>query len=383
MIVGAKQASSGFTIVELLVSAAVTLAILGVAVVMVAQARHALDRGSMGLDGAQRLRAGFDVVARDLRMAGAGPETGAGALLLPHAVPVVELLAPAPSRRAEAPEFGIVRVTAAPRSAAHGRLASMAVPGNSLRLRAPPDCPDIPVCGFRAETPAVVYDGSGAFERVTITGVDPASWSVSVSPALSRAYPPGAMLTEISQSTFGVDVEADGSGRLMRHTAGGAVQPIVDHVVAFAVSAFGDALPPSPGRTPQSLPTYGPAPPPPEIDDPRDPWPAGENCTITRAAGGLLLPRLPELGGPGELVAIGAAQLQDGPWCEGPSGEVYDADLYRLRRIDIRLRVEASAAQFRGPASVMFSRGGHGQAQSWVPDLELTLSVSPPNLGRR
>lgn len=377
------RASRGFTVVELLVSAAVTLSVMGVAVVLVGQARSALDQGAMGLDAAQRLRAGLDAVARDLRMAGAGPETTDGTVLLAHSMPVVELLVPVAPEAGESAPFRSVRVTAAPMNAAHGRVSSRAVPGGPITLRPPPDCPIVPACGFREGTPAVLYDGTGAFDRVTVTGIDPATWSVFVSPAVSREYAPDAMLTEVTSSTFVVNVEADGSGRLMRHTAGGAVQPVVDHVVGFTVSAFGDAVPPLPGRTPQAPPTYGPVPPPPEVDDPRDAWPGGENCTMARGADGLPVARLSVSGGEGELIAMGSSELQDGPWCAGPLGEAYDADLFRVRRLDFSLRVEAAAAQLRGPAGVLFLRGGHGQSSSWVPDLELRLSVSPPNMGGR
>jgi hypothetical protein len=373
----------GFTLVELLVSAAITLTITGVALVMVSQGRSALDQGAMGLEAAQRLRAGLDVLARDLRAAGAGPEADSGALAMVHAMPVVELRRSPRSLPVERGAFDSVRVTAAPVGGAHGRLASRAVPGGPIVLRGPPECPALPACGFREGASAVVYDGSGAFDAVVVTGIDSASGAVVVSPALSREYPVDALIAEVVLSTFLVDTETDGAGRLMRQTAAGAVQPIVDHLVRFSVQAFGEALPPSAGRTPRSPPTYGPTPPPPEVDDPRDTWPAGENCTIERGAGGVPAARLPPLGGAGQLVEIGPSQLQDGPWCLGASGAPYDADLFRIRRLDVRLRVEASSARLRGPAGPMFARGGHGQSASWVPDLEMRLSVSPPNLGRR
>jgi hypothetical protein len=373
----------GFTVVELLVSTAITLIVMGVALFVVAHARDALDRDGMGLESAQRLRAGFDVLTREVRGAGAGPEAEAAVVAFPHAFPVVELLAARMPGPGETARFGSIRVTAAPQGAAHGRLASGIVPGSSIGLRAPPDCPAVPVCGFSEGTAAVIYDGTGAFDRVVVTAVDPASWSLVVSPAVSRPYPADAVISEVIVSTFVVDIDSDGMGRLIRQTGGGAVQPVVDHVVRFGVEAYGEAAPPWPGRTPRSPPTYGPMPPPPDVDDPRDAWPPGENCTMALGANGLLTPRLPPLGGLGELIAIEPSMVQDGPWCAGPSGEAYDADLFRIRRVDLRLRVEASAARLRGPAGVLFARAGHGQGTSWSPDLELRVSVSPPNLGRR
>ncbi len=372
----------GFTVVEFLVSAAVTLIVMGVALTMVGQARDALDRDGMGLDSAQRLRAGLEVLARDVRAAGAGPEAETGRVALSHAMPPVELLAPRVVASAAGAGFGSLRVTAAPRGAAHGRLAAAVGPGSPIRLRAPPECPATSACGFREGVSAVIYDGSGAFDRVVVTSVDPASRSVTVAPAISRSYAADSLLTEVVTFTFNVDVDALGAGRLVRQTAGGALQPIVDHVVSFSVEAFGEATPPEPGRTPRSPATYGPTPPPPDIDDPRDAWPAGENCTTALGGDGLPAARLPALGGVGELTALSWSQLRDGPWCAGTAGEAYDADLFRIRRLDLRLRVEASTARLRGPASVMFARGGHGRSTSWSTDLELRLAISPPNLGR-
>lgn len=376
------MSARGFTIIELLISAAVIVAVMGVALVVVGQARDALDRDGMGVEAAQRLRAGLDALVRDVRGAGAGPEADAGGALA-HALPAIELLQPTSVGAGGDALFGSVRVTSAPVGAAFGRLASAVVPGGPIRLRPPPDCPSLPACGFRAGAAAVVYDGSGAFDRVVVDAIDPASWSLLVDPPLSREYAAGAMVSEVLTSTFDVDVDADDVGRLMRRTAGGALQPIVDHVAAFSVEAFGDAAPPRPGRSPRSPPTYGPVPPPPEVDDPRDSWATGEGCTIAIDADGLPTARLPSLGAIGSLIALGPTALQDGPWCLGASGAAYDADLFRIRRVDVRLRVEAASARLRGPAGLLFARGGHGRPSSWVQDLELRATISLPNLGPR
>ena len=160
----------------------------------------------------------------------------------------------------------------------------------------------------------------------------------------------------------------------------GLAQPVVDAVVAFDVEVFGDAVPPTPGRHPESPPTYGPLPPAASVDDGREPFGPGENCTLARDAAGSLVARLPMLGAAGTLVPLRPPQLRDGPWCAGPENGVYDADLFRIRRLDVRLRVESAAARLRGPAGLLFTRAGHGRAPSWVRDLELRFSLTPPNL---
>lgn len=377
-----SSGSKGFTVVELVVSTGIIVAVMGVALVVVGQARDALDRDGIGVEAAQRLRAGLNVLERDIRAAGAGPEADAAGIALGHSLPVVE-----PLRLGGLPAsddaFSALRVLTAPAGAAHGRLAAPAAPGQPLSLSPPPACPALPACGFRAGVAVAIYDGSGAFDLAAVDQVDAGSWSVVVEPPISRPYEAGAVVSEIAIATFGVQADPDGTGRLLRRTGGGAVQPIVDHVVSFSVDAFGDAAPPWPGRGPESPPTYGPIPPAPEADDPRDPWAAGENCTIARGPDGVSVARLPLLGDAGASIVLGPTQLRDGPWCPGAAGAAYDADLFRLRRVDLRLRVEAASARVRGPAGPLFSRGGHGRAATWVPDLELRVSLSPPNMGRR
>lgn len=52
-------------------------------------------------------------------------------------------------------------------------------------------------------------------------------------------------------------------------------------------------------------------------------------------------------------------------------------DLARIRRVDVRLRVEAASAELRGPAGPFFRRPGTAtHAVRWVPDVELSASVA-------
>jgi hypothetical protein len=101
-------------------------------------------------------------------------------------------------------------------------------------------------------------------------------------------------------------------------------------------------------------------------------------------ADGILAPRLAWLGPRGALVRLSPEMLQDGPWCPGTTaGSNYDADLLRVRRVDVRLRVEVASAQLRGPAGRLFARPGQdARAAAWVPDGELRLSMTPRNLAR-
>ena len=73
--------------------------------------------------------------------------------------------------------------------------------------------------------------------------------------------------------------------------------------------------------------------------------------------------------------------LVDGPWLpDAAHGARFDADLLRIRRIRVTLRVQAAAAWLRGPASRLFTNGGTAVAPRYVPDWELTFDVAPRNM---
>jgi hypothetical protein len=82
------------------------------------------------------------------------------------------------------------------------------------------------------------------------------------------------------------------------------------------------------------------------------------------------------------LTPLTAAQLTDGPWCpDETSDRRWDADLLRVRRIGVTIRIEAAPAALRGPAGVLFSNGGTSRdANRWLPDQEIRFHVSPRNL---
>ena len=95
------------------------------------------------------------------------------------------------------------------------------------------------------------------------------------------------------------------------------------------------------------------------------------------------MPRLATLGtGNSALVPLTADQLTNGPWCPDASNlNRWDADLLRIRKVGVTLRVEAAANALRGPAGVLFTRGGTSRTgNTWVPDQEIRFQVSPRNL---
>ena len=112
-------------------------------------------------------------------------------------------------------------------------------------------------------------------------------------------------------------------------------------------------------------------------------YPAGENCLFMLDPGGAQVPRLAGLGsGSLGLVPLTAAQLTDGPWCPDAANlNRWDADLLRIRKIGVTLRVESASDALRGPASALFAHGGTSRGGNrWVPDQEIRFQVSPRNL---
>jgi type II secretory pathway pseudopilin PulG len=159
--------------------------------------------------------------------------------------------------------------------------------------------------------------------------------------------------------------------------------PVVDNVVGLSFGYYGDPQPPI-MRKALSEPvgpwtTYG-APP---YSSAVPPFAAGENCTFINDGSPTPRPRLATFAAASEaLVKLTPAQLTDGPWCpnDAAAGR-FDADLLRVRRVAVTLRVQAAVAALRGPAGLLFTYAGTARsAATWAPDQELRFDVAPRNL---
>jgi hypothetical protein len=126
------------------------------------------------------------------------------------------------------------------------------------------------------------------------------------------------------------------------------------------------------------------------VSDPKGPWttygpkptaPGVASCIFDGATPPAAL--LPSLGVVGSgLVKLTGAQLTDGPWCpDAASLNRWDADLLRIRKIGVTVRVQAAAAALRGPAGTLFSKGGTSRGgERFVPDQEIRFQIAPRNL---
>ena len=81
------------------------------------------------------------------------------------------------------------------------------------------------------------------------------------------------------------------------------------------------------------------------------------------------------------LVRLTPQLLTDGPWCPGAAAaRRFDADLLRLRRVRVTLRVQAASAALRGKGDLFARPGTSPGDRRYVPDQEIRFDVSPRNL---
>lgn len=188
----------------------------------------------------------------------------------------------------------------------------------------------------------------------------------------------------IVSTTYSLKTDAAGTHQLAMYdgTTNPDV-PVVDNVVGLSFAYYGDPQPPI-MRKPITDPvgpwtTYG-APP---YAAAVAPFAAGENCTFVNDGSPTPRPRLAAFAAPSDaLVKLTPAQLTDGPWCpDDAAAGRFDADLLRVRRVAVTLRVQAGVAALRGPAGLLFTYGGTARsAVAWVPDQEIHFDVAPRNL---
>jgi hypothetical protein len=228
----------------------------------------------------------------------------------------------------------------------------------------------------------IVYDGSGSWDLFSVTAVsgdwltlqhDTADSSKLYSPASST------IAAASSHTYFLKEDAASNAPQLTRYDGGGGADvPVVSHVVSLGFEYFGEADAPA-VLTSAGLPirtSYGPVPP----DAAQQPtaYPPGENCTFWRTMEGAVMPRLAAHAASPGLVPLSAADLTDGPWCpDALSPSRYDADLLRVRLVAVRLRVQSAVASLRGPAGLLFTRGGTAHGSRVVPDREVAFLVAP------
>jgi len=327
----------GVTLVELVVALGVTLLVCTLASVALIDAAAAFAWQPATAELAARARATARLLAADLAGAGAGPRAS-----LPAAGPPASPSSPAapvgPRLRAWMPPI-LPRVVGldgadADASAFDDRLTIVRVAdaapqavvqrvGAVLRWVPGPTCPAlVDGCGLAAGRAVLALERTPGFILLEVSAVDADTIQLASGEAVARGGE--ALLAEADIVSWRFDRSR---GELLRGRAGGRALPMVDHVAGFAVEYWGDA---------------------------------------------------PVAGQP--LVRLAPAALADGPWI-GTAPWRVDADLFRVRRVRVCVRLEADTPEVRGRDPRRFASPGRATtAARDVPDLDLTIDVAPVSL---
>jgi len=366
----------GFTMIELLVSTAIMMTVTaGVFTVMNPSGGIFQAQPEMA-DVQQRLRVGVDTMKHDLVMAGAGAYSGSqsgtlnGFFASIHPSRIGFLAAfddPPETFRSDAITLFYVPSTSAQTTLS----ASMPATSAELKVENPPNCPPKDLCGFEEGMQLLLFDDGGSFDPLTVTQVQDNAGHLQRNKQgpLSKSYGAGAKVVQVQQHVYYLDTTTD---QLMHYDGYQTTVPVVDNVVALDFEYYGDPYPPLLLLDPVRFTTYGPKPPV-----------LLANCTITAAGG----PGLAVLGARGSgLVRLTPEMLTDGPWCpDAANPNRFDADLFRVRKIRVSLRVQSGDPAFRRSlgtgVDALFLRPGTSQGgYKQVPDQAIRFDVSPRNL---
>lgn len=356
---GRAAGESGYTLVELLISTAIMVTVTGAIFGLMNPAQGSAQTQPEVADMQQRMRIGNETLFKELMMAGAGPYQGAvTGSLVNFFAPVVPRrmgrLNPDPATTFRADTITLSYI---PNSYSQTTI-SAAMPNVSAELKVTDqsNCPEDAgnLCGFKEGMDVIIFDTSGNFDMFTITQVqDAAAHLQHRGQDLSKPYDVGASVTQIVSNTYYLDRTTN---KLMRYNGGDSDVPVVDNVVDLAFQYYGD-------------------PNPPTLPKP----PLGEaNCLYN--AGGTYVGMPVLTANEGSLAALPGAMLTDGPMCGG-GGNQFDADLLRVRKVRVMMRMQAGLASLRGTDTAMFKNPGTAQGgERYVPDYTISFDVTPRNL---
>ena len=396
---GLLQSESGFSLPEMLVAAMIMITVVGAVFTVMNPTQGTYRTQPEVSDLQQRLRIASDSLSRDIVMAGGGMYAGGmtGALsnyfapVMPYklndpSLGVYFRLAAGAVDASDAISFFYVPTTGAQTTIRE----DMPQPSSELKVEPQANCPPAKLealCGFYDGMRAIIFDDTGSWDPLTITQVQPAALHMQHKNPLSKSYQKGAVIAMAATRTYYLQTDVASNTYQLRLFDGDTSDlPVVDNVVKLEFEYYGDP------QAPVVLPnkslsdpmgpytTYGIKPQPLGVDNANDTWGPGENC-LYAVQGGQHVPRLPNLPGGGSHVRLTQGMLTDGPWCPDAAAVMrYDADLLRLRRIRIKLRVQAPP-EMRGPAGALFRRAGTNSAgQHFVPDQEIAFDITPRNL---
>ena len=354
------QSERGFSLMELLVSTAIMITVTGAIFGLMNPAQGSGQVQPEVADQQQRLRIAHEALFKEVMMAGAGPYQGAttGSLvnffapILPRRV---GRISPDPTTGAASVKTDTITLTYVPNSYSQTTISAPMPPNSAeLKVNDQPNCPKgRELCGFETGQDVIIFDNTGHFDTFTITHVqDSAGHLQHRGQDLNHTYQAGASITMVNQFTYYLNRTTN---QLMRYD-GTTDVAIADNVVDLRFDYYGD-------------------PNPPEFPKP----PAGIANCLYDAAGNYI--------GPGALAAthgslapLTSAVLSNGPYC-GSGSNQFDADLLRVRKVRVTLRVQAALEGLRSTNAALFMKPGRARGSDRVlPDYRVTFEVTPRNL---
>jgi len=349
---------AGFSLTETLVSLVLMLVVTGAVFSLVNPDVTISQAQPEQMDMQQRARVGSDLLFRDLFMAGAGvysgPKTGA---LGNFFAPII----PRKMGLNNADPWTVVRddavtISYIPNTYSQTTIRDpMPLPSAELKVEDMPNCPrGQNLCGFTEGMTVLIFDDQGHFDFFTITEVqDSAAHLQHRQQDLSYAYQPGAVITQADSHMYYYDA----ANRQLRHYDGYLSDvPVVDNVVGVKFEYFGDPNPPT-----KPKPKLGAA-----------------NC-LYDAAGNPLGGMVALTPQGGSLAELPLSMLNNGPWC-GDGNNKFDADLLRVKKVRITLRVQASQSSMRSTGPDYVVSGTSKEAIRSLPDYTVRFEVSPRNM---
>ena len=329
---------NGFSLIELIVAVGMCVAIGAMLIDFAATSQRAAAVEPDAADLNQRVRAAVGSLERDLRSAGGtSPHGPPGTLsaFLPPIRPARTGVSGADGELTAYPDR--ISILALGDRAWVARVATdVAHPSADISIDPDaPGCPSGGLCGFTDGMRAAIVDverlGAG-YDLFSVTGTIGGLGHAAPNPPLSKLYRAGtSVVLPVEQSVYYLD---RAERRLMRYDGFRSALPLVDHVTGVQFAYFADPHPAS-------------------VAAPID---GAGNCAYD--AGDPPRPLLAPLGG-STIVELPLSRLTDGPFC-GVAPNRFDADLLRIRRVRVTLRLQAANARVR--------------------DFEVTFHVAPRNM---
>ena len=363
------QTESGYSLVELLVASTIMLVVTGAIFGMMNPSQGTAQAQPEVADLQQRSRVGSETLFRELIMAGAGVYQGpvTGSLINFFAPVIPRRLGNVNPDNPNSAHSDAITLAYIPNTYSQTTISSpMPNVSAELKVKKEPNCPKgDELCGFEEGMDVIVFDTSGNFDVFTITEVQNAAAHLQHrGQDLSIPYEVGASVTQIVSNTYywcspinGRACPEDPSAWQLRLYDGYTSDvPLVDNVVDLRFEYFVDPNPPL-NPKPQS---------------------GVANC-LYDGLGNYIGPGVLATND-GSLAELPLAVLSDGPWCGG-GGNVFDADLLRIRKIRITLRVQVSDVALRGTnTSVWRNPGTAAGGTRAVADYTVAFDVTPRNL---